>query len=173
MSTDYSKLLSKTPEEWRVDYMADLELDKHRLDDACAEQPQRLMVWAELQALATKLRAVRQERLRTEEAKLDLKVRRSPELYGMEHPVKESAVKSVIQLDPTVGRAKRRLREAHHYWQVMKAAVEAMEHRKSMIREEGELWRREYYSSVDVRDAEYREINKRIRGSKQSNTRRD
>ena len=171
MKKEFEKLLSKTPDEWRPEYMADLEFTFYDLDEAVATHAQRFMNWANLERLASKYYKMKQEEYDRAKAKLDLAIRRDPVKYKLDtddkikrgkEPPKETAIKSRIAIDKGVIAKWDDMLEAYQYNKIMKHAVEAFKDRKTMIREAGDLWINEYHSDVDVRDAAKRKTRKNI-----------
>jgi hypothetical protein len=142
----------------RAELIEDTKIDKFDLHEMVATQPSLYMKWADRLNTASELKDQMEKILETCIARMDLSIRRNPEEFQL--PVdskgnpKETAIQSVIALDKSVIEAKNNLFEAKKMHSFLKTAVKSMDQRKQMIKEEGELWRGEYYSDIKVMDKE-------------------
>lgn len=150
---DANQILKRSLDAWAEDLNGDMELDKYKLDDQCAQQTSVYSKWALISAKASRERDYRQKELDEEVAKLDNEVRVNPEKFGIKD-IKENAVKAVIASDKIVMKLKTDVIEATTYAKFFNSAVSACDQKKTMLRELGDLWLGEYYSNVEIKKGE-------------------
>ncbi len=153
--------------------IADREVlvDKFGLDDACATHSQRFLFWSKKYSDAFWLHDRVEDKYERVCAQVELNVRGDPEKYGVtpdkQGAVKEGAVKATVKLDEEVMEWKKKLLTASYLKRRYKRIKEGFVERGWMIKEEGALWRDEYYSEVEIKKAtETKRRSTRIRGER-------
>ena len=149
------------------------DLDIHRLDEEWVGQISLYREHAQQLADANKLLSeaeteleVRKAELKETVARLDLAIRKDPELYDLER-VTEGAIDKVVLLRPDYVKAKeevfsamRRVNEARHFRDVCKVANDTVGHqRKAALQDLVQLWLASYFAEPKLpRDSGGREM---------------
>lgn len=136
--------------------MSDLFVDKYNLDDAAATQPELYMECVEAIERAKKDTDELEQELEERYSELDLDIRKNYDLYGLEENPKERAIKSAISKEPDIKEIREDLAKAKRILSKLNGRKEALDQRKQMVRLLGDLWLGEYYSDIEVRDAQVR-----------------
>jgi len=166
------KLYEKTPDEWSQQLHQEAGINKNRLDDEAAEQSQLFSNWASLAAAAHIDRKEAERNFDEEKARMDLKVRKDPGMYGLEDKPKEAAIKAVVSESEMVKKAYSEFLDAYAYDKVLAVAEKAMEGRKTMLRLEGDLWLGEYYSTTNIREEQVDRFREKSKDLKKKSRRR-
>lgn len=132
-----------------MNYEADLRIDAEALDAEWLGQPALFFRYAKALAHAEATYDRAKERADIVEAELDGKVRKAPEAYGLEK-ITEGAVKNVIILRPEYREAVAERIQRKEDVGVIKAGVEAFNHRKSALENEVRLHGQNYFSGPTV-----------------------
>lgn len=133
-----------------------LDIDKHRLDEEWAEQPNQFYYWSIKAANAQLAYDAAKSELALQAAKLDREIREDPSAFGV-GKINNDVVEAAVLQQPeykahqkTVGL---RYNELLHY----RAAVDALEHRKRALTMLVELYTREYFADSHSRKSELTE----------------
>lgn len=132
------------------EYEKDLEIDKYALDAECMDQPRRFIHWAEALAEASSVRDRMDQSLDVTLAQTEMKVRKDPTAYGLEK-VTDASVKALVTIDPFVVKAEELLIQAKHRVNILFAAKEAFEQRKSMLENLVKLFLSGYWSDPKIK----------------------
>jgi len=124
----------------------DLSIDQYALDTEWLEQPERFRKtsrWAadaklELDNAENNLEVVKSEAM--------LLIRNDPDDYGITKAT-EAAISSCVVVQPEVVEAVKQRNQARHKLEVLKGAVQAMEHRKTALSKLVDLHLSNYNSS--------------------------
>ena len=138
------------------DYMKELAIDLHRLEEEWAMQPQLYMKYSELAAQAQLDRDKAKERLDVVRAEIDDKIRTEPLIYGA--PVDKSGnlklteawISGTIILQPEYKTASDAISQENYKMNIFKAAVSAFDHRKKALENEVNLWSGGYWSAPNL-----------------------
>ncbi len=84
-------------------------------------------------------------------AKLDTAIRANPEGFGLTKTT-EATVQAAIAVQPEHTAAKAELLDARHEREVLKAAVNAIQHRKSALQGMTDLWLRQWHGDPRAAD---------------------
>ena len=145
----------KSVHEYEEEYNKDLRFDKFNLDDEYVEHPELYMSWVKQYAGALTARKMSEDNLEKIKGSLDLKVRKNPELYDLvpdsKGKVMESAIKAVVNTHDDVETAQKHFYKMYELAKVLEFAVKAFEHRKELLKGEGELWINSYYSGIETK----------------------
>lgn len=123
----------------------DLQIDPHRLDEEWTAQP------ALYHAYAAELADVRRDyemakaAMELTKAELDKSIRSDPEAYGLTK-LTETALAATILARPEHKTAQKKLIHYRHRVDVTQAAVNALDHRKTALVKEVDLFLADYYS---------------------------
>lgn len=109
-----------------------VSVDKHRLDAELEVQARYVMRYALLLADAEEDYELAVQGRKTVDAELDREVRLNPDRFGIVK-VTEKAVEVAVLLDPRYKEAHRKEVEAQHALTVLKNAIKALDHRKSVV----------------------------------------
>ena len=109
-----------------------LEIDEFRLDEEWVGQPSLYFCWARKQADASLRLDGAKSELDLVRANLDADVRNDPAKYGI-IKITEAAVSNVVLGDADHQAATKRVAKAKYDLEVIKAAVNALDHRKSAL----------------------------------------
>ena len=142
--------------ENKNDYMKELAIDLHRLDEEWAMQPQLYMKYSELAAQAQLDRDKAKERLDIVRAEIDDKIRINPLEYGApvdknDNPkLTEAWISGTIILQPEYREASDAISQENYKMNIFKAAVSAFDHRKKALENEVNLWSGGYWSAPNL-----------------------
>ncbi len=131
-------------------YERDLEIDKYALDAECMDQPRRFIHWAELLAEATAMKDRSDQALEVTKAQVEQEVRINPEAFGIDK-VTEAAIKSHTTTHPKVIKAYEEWVQAKYQVNILFAAKEALEQRKSMLENLVKLFLSGYWSDPKIK----------------------
>jgi hypothetical protein len=113
-------------------YEADLEIDKHNIDQELLRQPQLYYDWAKAEAKAEERKDAAKDKLDLVLVEVEDEIRSNPERF-MEHSATEGAIRAAVGKDRRVRRAKRKFRKAKSEWKILQKAEKAFEMRKRML----------------------------------------
>lgn len=139
------------------DYNQDIEIDKYSLDTECIDQPRKFMKWASLLADALKERDEAKQFLKVTETKISLEIRSDPKSFGLDK-ITESAVESVVINQKQVVEAGQRLIDAQYNVNILSAAKEAQEQRRSMLENLIKLFLSGYWAEPRIPQKEREEV---------------
>lgn len=130
-----------------MDYQKDLEIDKFALDAECLDQARRFMVWSEQLANAMADRDHTEQKLKVTEAQVEQNIRNNPPVEKLT----EAGVKSLIILNEGVKKIHEEFIEASHKANIMLAAKQAMEQRRSMLENLVKLYLSGYWADPKIK----------------------
>lgn len=163
---DIERLLSKSIPEWKALASADHYFSKFDLDEACANQGQRFVNWAELAAIAVGYADLKEEELNQDRADMELDVRENFEDFDLvpdrEGKLREAHVKAIIRRSPKVKRSYKEFVAAKAYNRFFENVMKSFDQRKTMIRMMGDLVLGEYKADVEIRDNHTDDMRKRM-----------
>jgi hypothetical protein len=139
-------------------YSDDLNVDVNALDKEWEKQPKYYMYYATQEAEAQEVRDKAVQRLSIVKSEMDAKVRKNPEVYGIEK-VTETAISNVVNNDKEYREAENAIIEATKQMKIITAAVIAFDHKKRALTKLTDLWIAGYYSSGGVPVAMKEKIN--------------
>lgn len=119
-----------------LDYEKDLEVNKDKLDEECANQPNLYMAYAKAAAEAKKEFDFAWERVKITKAQLIKEAKgtaQEKEAYYRDHPDHQ--------------KAKKNKDEAEYRYNILNGAVFAFSQRKAMLEMMVKLWAGEYFST--------------------------
>ncbi|RKZ98173.1 MAG: hypothetical protein DRQ46_02820 [Gammaproteobacteria bacterium] len=126
----------------------DAQIDKYALDIEAEEQPHLMQKWLELLTKAQAELNKAKEVMANEEAKLLLtaKSKGIPDIPKPTDPI----AKAWVHTQPTYRKAQRRKRKAENNVAYLQNARSVLEHRKTMIKVEADLWITGYFAKPQV-----------------------
>lgn len=139
-----------TQDRLRTLWQEDLQLNRYKLEVASQEQSVVFEKWAtlceDLSGLVEDENAV----LRRMRSRLDLKIRSCPKRvlevkYGISD-LKESAIKSLIELDQKIRKQEKKIQFLKLFYMKIKVVVKASEQRKSSLRVLTDLYINNYFN---------------------------
>jgi len=128
----------------------DASFDKYALDIEAEDQPMLMEKWLGLLTQAQGELSKAKEVLQNEEAKLFLKTKKDG-IPDIPKPT-EAAVKAYVVIQPEYRKAQRRKRKAENNVAYLQNARSVLEHRKTMIKVEADLWITGYFARPHVSD---------------------
>lgn len=145
--------------EWDTyDLAADAELDKYALDIEAEGQSALMAKWIELLSQAQAELSKAKELLGNEEAKLLLQAKAHgiPDIPKPTDPI----AKAWVRTQPSLRKLQRRKRKADNNVAYLQNARSVMEHRKTMIKVEADLWITGFFARPGIRSEVTEEIDK-------------
>lgn len=136
--------------EWDEYNLAeDAQFDKYALDIEAETQPHLMQKWLELLTQAQAELSKAKEVLNNTEAKEFLKVK-TEGVHILGSKPTEATVKAYVSVQPECRKVQRRKRKAENNVQYLQNARSVLEHRKTMIKVEADLWITGYYARPHV-----------------------
>jgi hypothetical protein len=126
-----------------------LTIDLNNLEEDCAEQPKLMAQWSKCLADARKEVKDAKNALKLAAAELSLKIRRSPEDFGIDKAT-EAAVEAVILTNRDYQIHQENLVGAEYNEDVLDGFVKAIVDRKSELQNETQLHGQTYWSKPHV-----------------------
>jgi hypothetical protein len=154
-----------------MDYEKDIRIQPEQLDIEWLEQPRLMYKYAKISAEASRDWDSAKERLALVRAQLDKAIRDNPDTYKIDK-VTEGAIASTILQQEEYQFASEELIQAQFDFNIARAAVSALEHRKASLENLVRLYGQQYFAGPKIpRDlnAEWqqkqnqREANKKIK----------
>lgn len=139
-----------------MDYEKDLEIDKYALDSECVNQPVRFMEWSKRWAEAIAERDRAEQKLKVIEAQVEQRIRMDGQ--SRSEKLTESAVKSLVMVDPEVQAAREEAIDSSYRANVLLAARQAMEQRKSMIEKLVNLFLSGYWADPKISNSDQQSL---------------
>lgn len=127
------------------DYNADLQIEKHSLDEEWLKQPALFMRYAEVSADADEARDAAKRQLEVQRAIADSEVRQAAEDAG--EKLTEAKVAVRVALSSAVAEAEALYIKACKEARLLSAAVKAFEQRKKALENLAALWSQGYFST--------------------------
>jgi len=149
MKNDFDKRL--TFREWD-DYnlSEDAYFDKYALDIEAEDQTHLMCKWLELLTEAQAELSKAKEVMANVEAKIFLKVK-TEGVSSLGSKPTEATVKAYVHTQPDYRKAQRRKRKAENNVHYLQNARSVLEHRKTMIKVEADLWICGYFSKPHIK----------------------
>jgi len=136
--------------EWDEYNLAeDAYFDKYALDLEAEDQPHLMCKWLELLTQAQAELSKAKEVMANTEAKLFLKVK-TEGVPSLGTKPTEATVKAYVHTQPEYRKAQRRKRKADNDVHYLQNARSVLEHRKTMIKVESDLWVCGYFAKPHV-----------------------
>lgn len=134
-------------------------VDQHRLDEEWLAQPRIMRQASRRLADLKRDVAYAKANISVVEADVSLRVRQYPERYGLsaEKRPSEDTVKATVSLDSGVRKAHKEHADATHLYDLAKADVDAIVHRKAALEDLVVLWCRDYFSDPVCKDPRARQ----------------
>lgn len=135
-----------------VDYILDLAIDPHKLDEEWLKQPALYMKYSEMASKAQKLKDELKERVEVIKAGIDQLVRENPEKYNAptdkkgEIKITEAWITGAIIRDGRYQEAVKEYNEALYEFNILSAAVKSFDHKKKALEGMVQLWQGSYFS---------------------------
>lgn len=146
-STDFDERIQFR--EWDTYNLGeDTELDKYALDSEAQKQAHVYQKWSELLVQEQANLSNKKERLANKEAELTLQVRREG-IPDISKPT-EAVYKAWVQAQKSYQRMLEKKRKAENNIAYLQNALRALEHKRSMIKVEADLWIAGYYARPNV-----------------------
>lgn len=148
-----------------LNYDQDVQIDENALDVEWLKQPSLMIKYARFVAEARKLEDIARERLEFIRAKLDQKIRKDPEGYGLSK-ITETAIQNCIVQQPEYIAANREASDARYEYDIAKGVVQAIDHRKSALENLVKLHGQQYFAGPTAP----RDLTKEMERKRQSRT---
>ena len=130
-------------------YNDDISIDRDALDIGWTKQAQTFFKYAELAAKARDAMDRKKEKIDVLEATMGLKIRTNPASYGLEK-ITEGAVQSTILIDQNHIDAVAELADLKYEYEVLIAAVRALDQKKSALENLVRLQGQNYFAGPSV-----------------------
>lgn len=152
-------------------WQKDVEINPNTLDVEWCKQASLVGEYCVAQAEARAKLDLAKEAVDVTAAKLGLKIRANPASYGLDK-VTEASVQAVILLDTTYAVATQALRDAQYEYDVLSAAVRALDQKKSALENLVRLQGQNYFAGPSaprdlgaewVKDCERRNARDKVR----------
>jgi len=130
-------------------YDQDISIDPDALDIEWTKQAQTFFKYAELTARAHVVMDRKKEKIDVLEATMGLKIRTNPASYGLEK-ITEGAVQSTILIDQNHIDAVAELADLKYEYEVLIAAVRALDQKKSALENLVRLQGQNYFAGPSV-----------------------
>ena len=136
-----------------------VEIDEFRLDEEWIGQPKEYLTWSRKLADAQRKLDQTKSALDLKRADLDADIRSDPAAYDITK-ITEKAVENHIIADPLFQKATKDVIEAKHDVGIIKAAVDALEHRKHALESLVKLHGQGYFAAckADGEDKEAMDV---------------
>lgn len=128
-----------------------LKIDDYRLNEEWSNQVEQYYVWAQKVAKAQLEYDSAEARLALCDASLAKEIRENKEVYDIEKVTNE-VVTATIEIQPEHTSAVSKVNSARYELGMVKAGLNALEHRKRALTMKVELWIRNYYSGQNSSD---------------------
>jgi hypothetical protein len=128
-----------------LDYMQDLEIDQHKLDQEWLRQPTVFMAYSEAAVMAEDERDRCKRALEVAVAEADQSIRKAA--LDAQEKVTEAVVAHRVTLHPSVDAAERSFLEANTKAKLLAAAPRAFDQRKKALEKLSELFIAGYFSA--------------------------
>lgn len=154
------------PEE--RDFKQDIMINRFNLDNDCEQHASRYLYWSERLMEAKEGLDRLKDKQKLQEAQKEIHYRKEP-LDGMK--ATENSIKAMIESDDDIIDTKEQILKAQRSVYTLSAAVSAMEHRKSQLKNLVDLWTSGYFAfpggtkgkdkSDDSAEAARKQLNKK------------
>lgn len=128
-----------------MNYEKDITIDESSLDIEWLEQPQLMIRYATKAAESRLERDLAKERLDVLKAELDKEIRTDPEKFEIAK-VTETAIQAAVLTHPKYKEASEQFIQLRYEAEVLQAAVNAIEHRKSALENLVKLFGQQYFA---------------------------
>jgi len=125
----------------------DFQIDEHSLDKEWVNQPRLYHKYAEAAADARRDMDEARNILEITKAEINKEVRTNPEKFGLKKKVTELAVAAAVSAATEVRDAEQEVIDARHRYDVLQAAVYALDHRKRALQGLVALFMANYFST--------------------------
>ena len=123
----------------RGKFLKDLEIDRYNLDEELVRQPQLYMEWALKAADAGKEVNDFKHDIDVLKAKIEKRIRRNPERYGLDSKPTEGAIKATIASHARVRKMTKKYLDALYYERILNDARTSFTQRRKMLEKLCEL----------------------------------
>jgi len=149
-----------------MSYYKDLKINKHKLDREIIRQPQLYMKWAVRASEATGDKEIAKDRLELLRNRLEKKIRKNPQKYGIDDKVTEGAIRVVVQNNPKIKKANIEIINLASIERTLIKAENAFKQRQRMletlVKLKTDLWYSDVKTTSGYRDKERDNIKRRI-----------
>lgn len=142
----------------------DVSVDENELDDEWVQQSRLYHRYAVLVADARRAMDESKNQLELEKADVDKSVRENPADYGLEK-LTEAMIGQAVTRSHSVQNAQKALIDARHEYEVMQAAVAALDHKKSALENLVKLRLADYYSEPKAKDVSREAVDQMEKGA--------
>ncbi len=136
------------------DYVGNLRIDKHHLDDENEKQALLFYDWSVKASLAEEAADLAKEAIEQARSVLDGKIRVNYKEYGFEKPPTEAAIKSLLDRDMGIITLIVAHIKAKTIQRTLANAVKALEHKKESLKNEVKLCLGRYYATPRFEQAD-------------------
>lgn len=126
-----------------------VQIDEHNLDKECIRLPSDYLKYASLAVDAKRDVDEMKNRLEVVHAELSKEIRSNPENFGLEK-VTETAVASIVLVQPSYQKIVARMHKLKHEADLAQSVVWALEHKKRTLTLLVELFGMGYFSSPKI-----------------------
>jgi len=151
-----------------MDFEKDINIDEQALDVECLEQPRITLQYAKWVADMERKKDRAKERVDVVKAELDKDIRNNPDKYGLAK-ITEGAVQNTIILQPEYREAQEAYIEAKHESDIAKAAMRAVDTKKTALENLVKLFGLSYFAGpsaprnlAEERAKKQRESNQKV-----------
>ncbi len=143
------------------------EVDILNLERECALQPRMVFKYVKMLNTTNTAMARAKSNMALVDAEIKEVIRKKPSKYGIEK-VTVDALESVILLQPKHKKAQAKLLLLQKRWDIVNAAVQALNHKKSMLEQEVKLHGQNYFATPTPHLAgeEHAEFQRRVEEAK-------
>lgn len=122
------------------------EVDINNLDKEWIQHPQKVKDSSDQLAECKKELSLMKRRLEVLEAEISLKIRKDPNIFGIEK-ITEKVVESLVISDSKVERIKQEIIKLEYHQDIYRGSISALDAKKKALEDLVYLWGSSYYSS--------------------------
>lgn len=143
------------------DIKEDVKINRFQLERECEDHSSLYYYYAEQLAEARKTRDFLKDKLKSEQAKVEMQYRTSE--LTLDCKMTESSISSAVEINSGIQKIKQEFLQADYECNQLQAMEESMKQRKSMLDYLIQLYIREYYSDPTNRRDKYDQGSDEIR----------
>ena len=145
-------------EDYEKEWKQDLPFDKYDLDNEYTKHPMTYMKWVKIYAGAAAARKDADDATKQEELKLFLQGKKEPAEFGFDAKPTDSAIKAYVSQEQSVKDLQAEAIRVYEIYKCLEYCIRAFEHKKELMKGEGDLWANQYYSKPTVFETAKKEV---------------
>jgi hypothetical protein len=137
-------------EDYEAEWKEDLPFNKYDLDNEFPKHPNTYMKWVKIYAGGITARKISENKIDELEAKKFIEIKKDPEKFDLKPKPTDGTIKALVSQDKEVKALKIEYYRLYEMAKALEFAIKAFEHKKELMKGEGELWANQYYSMSTV-----------------------